>query len=218
MLSAGNYYIFEFFKNSCNKRPCKSINLSERERKMTVLNFSVQNGTVSAAELDSMLSAVARGDTKAFEMLYNATRVSVYSFALSIVKNSYDAEDVMQDCYVALFASAADYVSCGKPLAWILTIVRNLCFQKFRTQKLNSEFHRQDKNELSAEKTAVSPDDRLILKECLEKLQDQERQIIILHAVSGFKHREIAEFLEIPLPTVLSKYHRALKKLRKYLQ
>ena len=48
-------------------------------------------------------------------------------------------------------------------------------------------------------------------------LSDEERQIVTLHAVSGFKHREIAGFLDIPLPTVLSRYNRALKKLRKYL-
>lgn len=48
-------------------------------------------------------------------------------------------------------------------------------------------------------------------------LSDEERQIVTLYAVSGFKHREIAGFLDIPLPTVLSRYNRALKKLRKYL-
>lgn len=45
-------------------------------------------------------------------------------------------------------------------------------------------------------------------------LSDQERQVVLLHAVTGLKHREIAALLELPLPTVLSKYSRALKKLR----
>ena len=61
---------------------------------------------------------------------------------------------------------------------------------------------------------AASPEDRIVLTACMDKLKDDERQIIMLHAVSGFKHREIAEFLSLPLSTVLSKYHRALKKLR----
>ena len=41
---------------------------------------------------------------------------------------------------------------------------------------------------------------------------------MLLHAVTGLKHREIAVLLELPLPTVLSKYHRALKKMRAYLE
>ena len=45
-------------------------------------------------------------------------------------------------------------------------------------------------------------------------LSDQERQIVMLHAMTGWKHREIAELLHLPLPTVLSKYNRVLKKIR----
>lgn len=52
----------------------------------------------------------------------------------------------------------------------------------------------------------------------MKQLTDQERQIVMLHAVAGFKHREIAELLELPLSTVLSKYRRALKKLRHSLE
>jgi RNA polymerase sigma-70 factor (ECF subfamily) len=48
----------------------------------------------------------------------------------------------------------------------------------------------------------------------LKLLSDEERQIITLHAVSGLKHRQIAELLDIPLSTVLSKYNRAIKKLQ----
>lgn len=51
----------------------------------------------------------------------------------------------------------------------------------------------------------------------MRELADEERQILMLHAVTGMKHREIAELLQLSLSTVLSKYHRALKKLRKCL-
>ena len=58
----------------------------------------------------------------------------------------------------------------------------------------------------------------ILLTSAMEKLEDEERQIVILHAVSGLLHREIAEILELPLPTVLSKYRRSLAKLRKILK
>ena len=61
---------------------------------------------------------------------------------------------------------------------------------------------------------AVSREDRLTLQALLEQLEDQEREIVTLHALTGLKHREIAALLEIPLATVLSKYSRALKKLK----
>ena len=55
-------------------------------------------------------------------------------------------------------------------------------------------------------------------KQNAEQLGGEERRIFLLHAVAGFKHREIAEFMELPLATVLSKYSRAVKKMRKYLE
>ena len=64
----------------------------------------------------------------------------------------------------------------------------------------------------------ASPEDKIILKECLGSLTDEERNIVVLYAVSGFRHREIAALLNLPLATVLSKYHRAMKKLRKILE
>ena len=54
----------------------------------------------------------------------------------------------------------------------------------------------------------------MMLSGLLSALNDQERQIITLHALTGLKHREIAALLDLPLPTVLSKYSRALKKLK----
>ena len=57
-----------------------------------------------------------------------------------------------------------------------------------------------------------------LLEQALGTLEEQARRIVLLHAVTGLKHREIAQLLELPLATVLSKYHRALKKLKAQLE
>ena len=67
------------------------------------------------------------------------------------------------------------------------------------------------------ERSVVTAEDNIIISECLNTLSNSERQIIILHAVAGMKHREIARITELPVSTVLSKYSRALKKLKKIL-
>jgi len=64
----------------------------------------------------------------------------------------------------------------------------------------------------------VTPEDRYLLQMALGTLSDEECQIVMLHALTGLKHREIAALLEMPLATVLSKYHRALKKLRDFMK
>ena len=71
---------------------------------------------------------------------------------------------------------------------------------------------------IPAEGPALSPEERELLQTALAALEEQERRIVVLHAVTGLKHREIAQLLELPLATVLSKYHRALKKLKVRLE
>ena len=61
-------------------------------------------------------------------------------------------------------------------------------------------------------------EDRIVLEIAFQVLSQEECQIIVMHAVSGLRHREISELLHIPLSTVLSKYRRGLKKLRRQLE
>ena len=175
-------------------------------------------GRCTAAELDAMLTEIAAGDLQALEQLYRRTRASVYAFALSVLKNPQDAEDVLHDCYVAVWNGAAGYHSQGKPLAWLITVARNLCFQRIRQQKKTEDMRSEEWALCLPCERGLSPEDRSILSVCMEQLSEQERQIVALHAVSGFKHREIAELMDLPLPTVLSKYHRAVKRLKKIMQ
>lgn len=169
------------------------------------------------AQLDRCLAGIAAGDIKGVEELYRATSAAVYSFALSILQNPHDAQDVLQDTYLRICGGAANYRSERKPMAWILTITKNLCVQKMREQRKECWILPECWEDSFAEQSTLSAEDRLIVRECLTRLNDQEQQIVVLHAVAGFKHREIARMLELPLSTVLSKYNRAIKKLRKQL-
>ena len=60
--------------------------------------------------------------------------------------------------------------------------------------------------------------DRKVLLDALGRISREERQIVLLHAAAGMKHREVAEALELPLATVLSKYNRSMKKLQHILK
>lgn len=167
--------------------------------------------------LDACLAALAAGESAALETLYKHTSAPIYGFALSILKNAPDAEDVLHDCYVNVYAAAPRYTSGGKPMAWMLTIARNLCLQKLREGRKTADLPQEDWEKYLEAREGMTAEERLLVAECLTKLTDEERQIVVLHAVAGFKHRETAELLGLPLPTVLSKYNRALKKLKALL-
>ena len=86
--------------------------------------------------------------------------------------------------------------------------------ERARTQDLPPE----DWASFAIDSHDVTTEDRTVLAAALSTLSDQERQIIMLHVTAGLKHREIAQLLELPLSTVLSKYRRALSKLKQKLE
>ena len=171
-----------------------------------------------AERLDNYILGIANGDKEALAGLYESTHTAVYGFALSLCKNVPDAEDVLQDVFVQIWNAAEQYTPAGKPMAWIFTITRNLALLCLRQKNKMIPFSAEDLQEHLEEISQVTSDDRIVLEALLKSHQDTERQILVLHALSGMKHREIASLLQIPLPTVLSKYHRAVKKLGKIMK
>ncbi len=168
--------------------------------------------------LENCIEKIAAGDRSGLTKLYQATRGAVYGFALSLVKNCHDAEDVVQDVYVKIWESAAGYQPMGKPLAWIFTIARNEALMSIRRQNRSTPADPKDWDTLFAEEPSVTPEDRVVLNNVMSRLGDKDRQIVILHAVAGMKHKEIAKLLDMKLSTVLSRYNRAIGKLREALR
>lgn len=165
--------------------------------------------------IDGLLQEMAAGDQEAFVALYHLTHPAVYGFALSILRNSHDAEDVAQEVFVRAFLGAGQYRAKGKPMAWLLTIAKHLAYEKRRGDGRVTELPDGAWLDQAEE---LSSEEKMVLRAAMETLSEEERQIVALHAVAGFKHRETAALLDLALPTVLSKYHRALKKLREKLK
>ena len=185
---------------------------------MSMMQTIEQGAQKTQERLERLLLCVAGGEQEALEALYHGTRAAVYALALSLLKNTHDAEDVTQDTYVRIWENAAAaYRPQGSPMAWVLTVARNLARMKLRQSAKFAELDEQQWDAIPAE-CDLDVEERYLLQTALSKLSDEERQIVLLHAVSGLKHREIAHLLEKPLATVLSKYNRALKKLKTQLE
>lgn len=168
-------------------------------------------------ELDELLARVGDGDREAFTEMYGRTRAAVYAMALSYLKNAADAEDMTQDTFVRVWQSAAGYKAKGSPMAWILTIARNLSLMELRRRTRVGEITEDEWNAIPADSPRVTAEDKIVLENALGTLSDDERRVVLLHASSGMKHREIAKLLDLPLSTVISRYNRAVRKLQKEL-
>ncbi len=166
----------------------------------------------SAARLETLIARLAQGETSAIGPIYDLTSSALYAYALTLLQHSFDAEDVLHECYLRLYTCAGSYRPQGKPMAYLMTIVKNLCLDRMRMRARFAELPTESWE--STLQVNHFPDNLQPAK-WLQILKEEERQIVVLHAVAGFKHREIAAFMQLPLATVLSKYARAMKKLRK---
>ena len=168
-------------------------------------------------ELQRLLLRIADGEREALAELYRSTRTAVYGLALSYLKNAHDAQDLTQDVYVQVWDCAEQYCPTGSPMGWLLAVCRNLCLMQLRSESRHTPLTDAEWDAIPAEETGLSVDERTLLQQDLAGLGEEERRVVLLNAITGLKHREIAALLELPLPTVLSKYHRALKRMRIFL-
>lgn len=161
---------------------------------------------------------IADDDMTALDELYGLTERIMYAFSLSLTKHHQGALDLMQDTYVKILSAAHLYKPMGKPLAWMFTIARNLHYSDLKKEKRSIPLEPKEISDDKRFSYVTDVNDRIVLEGVLDLLSEEERKIVMLYAVSGMKHKEIAESLGLKLSTTLSKYHRALKKLRKYLE
>ena len=164
--------------------------------------------------LDECIRRMARGDQEGLATLYEMNHAAVYGFTLSILKNVDDAQDITQDTFVQLFRVAGQYRSQQKPMAWILTIARNLALNHYKERQRTTPVAELDLSPLDHQ-SQVTSEDRMVLHSLLSQLGEEERQIVTLHALTGLKHREIAGLLHCSEANVKVRIHRARALLLK---
>lgn len=160
--------------------------------------------------------ALQRGDESAFEEIYNETKRGLFAFISSICRDYHMAEDMMQTAYVRLRTTIASYRAGSNAYAWLYTIAKNLTLNELarRKRELSVDVE-EDPSKFGV--YSLEADGSPVTAVMNAVLNETERQIVSLHVMSGFKHREIAEILEKPLGTVLWTYNNALAKMKKEL-
>lgn len=166
-------------------------------------------------EIDHLLIKIAHGDNNAFEQLYIKTKRGVYAFLYSYFHNLHDTEDAMQSVYLKIKRGIQSYKPHTNGSAWILQIAKNHALNELKRQRPTESFDLAFG--ISGEKDITYSDSSGILKLMRELLSEEEERIVTLHVLWGYRHREIANQLDIPVGTVTSKYKRAIEKLKNEL-
>ncbi|MEI9999518.1 MAG: sigma-70 family RNA polymerase sigma factor [Verrucomicrobiota bacterium] len=144
---------------------------------------------------------------------------AAYNLARWLLRNDQDAEDCVQEAYLRACRAYARFHG-GNGKAWLMTIVRNVCYTALRkthshgeAESFDEEVHGAGAAEVSAQELRRRANAET-LQHVLERLAPELREVVVLHDIEGHTYKEIAAIVSIPIGTVMSRLFRAREKLR----
>src|SRR5437762_918959 len=148
---------------------------------------------------------------------------AAHNLARWLLRNEQDAQDVVQESYLRAFRSFSGFHGTNGR-AWLLTIVRNTSYTLLKknravdfTTPFDEEIHAAGHESASPATILEHSEDSELIKEAMDALPAEFREILVLRHQEGLSYKEIADIAQIPLGTVMSRLARARDKLKEYL-
>lgn len=155
-----------------------------------------------------------------FERTFLPYIESAYNLARWLTRNEHDAEDVVQEAFLRALRSFDTFIPGRDPRAWLLAIVRNCCRTWQRQHRSQEPTIQLDDNSQAAVGVWSDPESVLIkntnsqlIRRAIEELPVEYREVLILRELEELSYKEIAQIIDIPLGTVMSRLSRARKEL-----
>jgi RNA polymerase sigma factor (sigma-70 family) len=160
-----------------------------------------------------------RGKLTLFEETILPHLNAAYNLARWLTRNEHDAEDVVQEAYLRAFRFFDGYKG-GDGKSWLLAVVRNTCFTWRRHEKremitdpFDEATHSSNRQEASQEERLLEAAKMSVLRNCMEMLPLEFREILVMRELEEMSYRQISEVASLPVGTVMSRLSRARKRL-----
>jgi RNA polymerase sigma-70 factor (ECF subfamily) len=164
--------------------------------------------TIDTGTGDSLISRTIAGDMDALSALYRQHAADMLGVAYRLLGSRSDAEDVIQELFSTLAGALGDYREAGRFGGWLRQRTVRLALMRLRSGRRRREWS------LDESIPAIDPADGMLLRDALNRLESDDRTIIMLKAIEGYSHPEIADLLGIKRGTAEVRLHRAMERLR----
>jgi RNA polymerase sigma-70 factor (family 1) len=169
---------------------------------------------------NSLVTRLQQKDTHAFSELYDNYSAALYGVITKMVHNEEKANDILQDVFIKIWKNIDRLdLNKGSLYTWMLNIARNTTIDFLRSKNERVKIQSTEDNVALIDRNNNNSlnTDTLLIKELVEKLPTEQKEIINLAYYGGRTQEEIAEELNIPLGTVKTRARTALRELRKIM-
>jgi RNA polymerase sigma-70 factor, ECF subfamily len=167
--------------------------------------------------LENDVALAAAGDASAFERLYRTHVARIHSLTRRML-GTHEADEVTQDIFVRTWQKLGQFRGESAFSTWLHRLAVNVVIERRRTFAINRERMSDDPTALDFATVAPARSDLAVdFEHAIERLPAGAREILVLHDVEGYKHREIASMLGIATGTSKRQLHRARMLMRRYL-
>jgi len=180
--------------------------------------------TLTPQNIDSLLALCKTGNQLAQLEVYNRYQHAMYNASLRIVKNTAEAEDVMQESFITAFEKLHTFKGDASFGSWLKRIVVNNSISQYRKSQRFMEISEERLPDTEADTSSMEPleFEEVPLKAkqllaCMDTLHDSYQQILTLHFIEGYDYEEICEVLQISYANCRTLISRAKESLRKKL-
>ncbi len=168
---------------------------------------------------NDLIRRCRNGEAKAQFILFRKYSKAMYNIAIRFTNNRMDAEDILQESFITAFEKLPELKNTATFPGWLKRIVVNGCIDQVRKRRLifdDLNDNLPDERDIDEEADFITNPE--IVHNLIKNLPDGSRTVLVLHVLEGYKHREIAEMLNISESTCRTQYFRALKLLNRNLK
>lgn len=151
------------------------------------------------------------GEKEAFRFLVERYQKQALTHAVAILGNREDAPDATQEAFIDAFRSLKSFDRTRRFYPWFYVLLRNRCYKMARQRRVTENI---EETEILAPREGVPDEERFALEKALLSLPEENREIITLKYLDGLSYEELAEHLQIPKGTVMSRLFFARKALQ----
>lgn len=165
-----------------------------------------------------LIRLAKQGDERAFSEIFETHKIPVYYFILRRIRNETDTEDLLMETFERAFAGIKHFIPLVKLRTWLIKIAKNRIADYYREKKRTPQMTEPDlavKENLTPEKICICHQEFRIIQDGIGRLRNPFHKAVMELYIEGWKMREIASELGIPLGTVQGTIHRSKRKLKK---